>query len=98
MAIVGPWAISTYEGKVDWGVAPVPTSAGGGGDTVATFSDAKNIGMYVSCKNTGTAWDFLKYSTSVPSDGKLLDLTGQMPMRKGIETEYAAYFAAHKAT
>ncbi|WP_088288366.1 sugar ABC transporter substrate-binding protein [Kineosporia sp. A_224] len=96
MAIVGPWAISTYEGKVDWGVVPVPTSAGGGGDTVPTFSDAKNIGMYVSCKNTGTAWDFLKYSTSVAQDGKLLELTGQMPMRKGIETQYAAYFTAHK--
>ena len=96
MAIVGPWAISTYAGKVDWGVVPVPTQAGGGTDTVPTFSDAKNIGMYVSCKNTGTAWDFLKYSTSVAQDGKLLDLTGQMPLRSGIATQYAAYFAAHK--
>ena len=28
MAIVGPWAIASYKDKVDWGVAPVPTSEG----------------------------------------------------------------------
>ena len=30
MATVGPWAISVYKGKVDWGVVPVPTSQAGG--------------------------------------------------------------------
>src|SRR6202167_4488545 len=42
MAIVGPWAIASYQGKVDWGVVPVPTTAGSHGDQVPTFSDAKN--------------------------------------------------------
>ena len=28
MSIVGPWAISVYGDSVNWGVAPVPTSAG----------------------------------------------------------------------
>lgn len=28
MAIVGPWAIAAYKGKVTWGVVPVPTSQG----------------------------------------------------------------------
>ena len=28
MAIVGPWAIAVYKGKVDWGVVPVPTPQG----------------------------------------------------------------------
>ena len=64
MAIVGPWAIANYQGKVDWGVVPVPTTAGSHGDQVPTFSDAKNIAMYASCKNRGTAWNFLKFSTS----------------------------------
>jgi len=95
MASVGPWAIAAYKDKVDWGVVPVPTEQGTSGDQVPTFSDAKNIGMYASCKNRATAWDFMKFSTSVGQDGKLLTLTGQMPLRHGLQQEYASYFAAN---
>ena len=95
MAIVGPWAIADYQGVVDWGVVPLPTSQGNSLDTIATFSDAKNIGMYASCKNRGTAWDFLKFTTSASADGKLLTLTGQMPMRQGLQKAYASYFTAN---
>jgi multiple sugar transport system substrate-binding protein len=95
MAIVGPWAISVYQGKVDWGVVPVPTAQGSSGDQVPTFSDAKNIAIYASCKNRGTAWDFLKFSTSADQDGKLLDMTGQMPLRQNLQQQYPAYFTAH---
>ena len=28
MAVVGPWAIAVYKGKVNWGVVPVPTKDG----------------------------------------------------------------------
>ena len=97
MAIVGPWAIATYQGKVNWGVVPVPTTNGSHGDQVPTFSDAKNIAMYASCKNRGTAWDFLKFSTSAAADGKLLNMTGQMPMRQGMQQLYASYFKANPA-
>src|ERR1022692_2492794 len=97
MAIVGPWAIATYQGKVNWGVVPVPTTNGSHGDQVPTFSDAKNIAMYASCKNRGTAWDFLKFTTSAAADGKLLDMTGQMPMRQGMRNLYASYFKTHPA-
>ena len=97
MAIVGPWAIANYQGVVDWGVVPLPTSQGNSLDTIPTFSDAKNIAMYASCQNRGTAWDFLKYSTSVAEDGKLLAMTGQMPMRQGIQQLYASYFKANPA-
>jgi multiple sugar transport system substrate-binding protein len=96
MAIVGPWAIASYKGKVDWGVVPVPTAAGSS-PTAPTYSDAKNIGMYASCKNRGTAWDFLKFSTSADQDGQLLNLTGQMPIRQGLAQQYAAYFAKNPA-
>ena len=41
--------------------------------------------MYASCKNRGTAWDFLKFSTSTGEDGKLLTLTGQMPLRQNLQ-------------
>jgi multiple sugar transport system substrate-binding protein len=51
--------------------------------------------MYSSCKNRGAAWDFLKYTTSKTEDGKLLSLTGQMPLRQNIEQVYSSYFAAN---
>ena len=93
MAVVGPWAISNYKGKVDWGVVPVPTSTGMTPDKIHTFSDAKNVGMYASCQNKGTAWEFLKFSTSQDSDAQLLTLTGQMPLRKDVATVYADYLS-----
>jgi multiple sugar transport system substrate-binding protein len=51
--------------------------------------------MYTSCKNRGTAWEFLKFATSKASDGQLLTLTGQMPMRTDLVTTYPDYFTAH---
>jgi multiple sugar transport system substrate-binding protein len=95
MAIVGPWAIPVYGGKVNWGVAPVPTQDGMDASAIHTFSDEKSVAMYSSCKKQGTAWDFLKFATSKDSDGKLLDLTGQMPMRTDLPSAYASYFTAH---
>jgi len=95
MAIVGPWAIASYQGKVGWGLAPVPTS--NGQPSNHTFSDAKNVAMYASCTHRETAWDFLKFSTSQDQDGKFLQATGQMPMRTGVVTTYASYFAKNPA-
>jgi multiple sugar transport system substrate-binding protein len=92
MAAVGPWAIATYKGKVDWGVVPVPTSSGKSPEEIHTFSDAKNVAMYSACKNRGTAWDVLKFATSKEQDGKFLATTGQMPLRKDVSTTYADYF------
>ena len=93
MAVVGPWAIATYKGKVDWGVVPVPTSSGKPANEIHTFSDAKNVAMYSACKNRGTAWDVLKFATSQEQDGKFLTATGQMPLRKDVATAYPDYFA-----
>jgi multiple sugar transport system substrate-binding protein len=97
MSVVGPWAIPVYAGKVNWGVVPVPTSAGMAADQIHSFSDAKNIAIYSACKNQGTAWDLLKFSTSQAQDGALLNITGQMPLRKDVATVYASYLAAHPA-
>lgn len=49
--------------------------------------------MYASCQNRGTAWEFMKFSTSKDQDSQLLTLTGQMPLRKDVATTYADYFA-----
>jgi multiple sugar transport system substrate-binding protein len=95
MSIVGPWAIAVYGDKVDWGVAPLPTSGGKDPAQIQTFSDTKSIGMYSSCQNRATAWEFLKFATSQEQDGKLLEITGQMPMRDDLPTLYADYFKEH---
>jgi multiple sugar transport system substrate-binding protein len=93
MAIVGPWAVAVYEGKVDWGAAPVPTSAGTDPSGTFTFSDAKNVAMYSSCGNRGTAWEVLKFATSREQDGRFLEMTGQMPLRRDLQAAYPDYFA-----
>ena len=92
MAIVGPWAIAVYKGKVEWGAVPVPTSAAKPASDIHTFSDAKNVAMYTACKNRGTAWDVLKFATSKEQDGKLLEGSGQMPLRNDVAGAYPDYF------
>ncbi|UGS27013.1 extracellular solute-binding protein [Microbacterium resistens] len=93
MQLAGPWAIPSYADTVDVGFMPVPTKDGRENPT--TFADSKSVSMFTACKNQGTAWEFLKYSTSVDSDGQLLEETGQMPMRTDLESTYADYFAAN---
>jgi multiple sugar transport system substrate-binding protein len=95
MAIVGPWAIAVYGESVDWGAVPVPTSDGTSPEQTYTFSDAKNIGLYSACDNQGTAWEVLKFATSEEQDGKLLEMTGQMPMRTDLQGTYPDYFQEH---
>ena len=97
MAIVGPWAIPVYKDKVEWGSVPVPTSKGTPAKEIHTFSDAKNIAMYSACENRGTAWDLMKFATSEEQDGKLLEATGQMPMRTDLEGTYPDYFSKNPA-
>jgi multiple sugar transport system substrate-binding protein len=92
MATVGPWAIAVYGDSVNWGVTPVPTSAGMNPEETYTFSDAKNIGLYSACDNQQTAWEVLKFATSEEEDGKLLEMTGQMPLREDLQDAYPDYF------
>jgi multiple sugar transport system substrate-binding protein len=93
MAIVGPWAVAVYGDKIDWGVAPVPTSDAKPASEIKTFSDEKSIAMYSACKNRGTAWDLLKFATSKEQDGAFLEASGQMPMRTDLPGTYPEYFA-----
>jgi multiple sugar transport system substrate-binding protein len=97
MAIVGPWAIAVYGDKVKWGAAPVPTSTGKPAASIKTFSDAKNVAMYSACQNRATAWEVLKFATSQEQDGALLTQTGQMPLRKDLQTAYPDYFTKNPA-
>ncbi len=93
MQVAGPWAIAAYDGAIDVGFMPVPTPTGIPAEETYTFADAKNISMFTSCENQGTAWEFLKFTTSQEQDGELLAATGQMPMRAGLEDAYSDYFS-----
>ena len=95
MSIVGPWAVAVYGDKVNWGAVPVPTQDGVAPEETYTFSDAKNIGLYSACKNQETAWNVLEFATGEEQDGKLLETTGQMPIREDLPGTYADYFAKH---
>jgi multiple sugar transport system substrate-binding protein len=95
MSIVGPWAIAVYGDKINWGVAPVPTSEGISPEETYTFSDAKNVAIYSACNAQGTAWEVLKFATSEEQDGSLLEKTGQMPLRENIEAAFPDYFEVH---
>lgn len=95
MSLAGPWAIAAYKGKVNWGAVPVPAATAK--PATSTFSDAKNVAMYSACQNQGTAWEVMKFATSMEQDGKLLTGTGQMPMRKDLTTAYADYFTQNPA-
>jgi multiple sugar transport system substrate-binding protein len=95
MSIVGPWAIAVYGKKINWGAAPVPTSGGTAPEETYTFSDAKNVAIYSACTAQGTAWEVLKFATSQEQDGSLLEKTGQMPLREGVEAAFPDYFKAN---
>lgn len=91
MSMVGPWAVAVYT-DLDWDVVPVPTPDGMSPEEIYTFSDAKNVSIFSACKNQKTAFEYMKFATSEESDGQLLEMTGQMPLREGLEQKYAGFF------
>jgi multiple sugar transport system substrate-binding protein len=93
MTISGPWAVKVYDKKIDFGTVPVPTAGGTAAAQTNTFSDAKSVAMYSSCKNRGTAWDVMKFATIKKQDGTLLNTTGQMPMREDVAGTFPDFFA-----
>ncbi|MCI9888158.1 extracellular solute-binding protein [Micrococcales bacterium 31B] len=97
MQLAGPWAIASYKGKVNVGFMPVPTQDGKAADQITTFADSKNVSMFTTSKNQGTAWEFLKFASSKEQDGALLEATGQMPIRADLASAYPDYFAANPA-
>lgn len=95
MGIAGPWGAGQFDGKVEYGTVPIPTAAGTAADQTSTFADSKNVGLYSSCQNQQTAWEFLKFATDDENDLALLETTGQFPTRTDVP-ELAADFLAEK--
>lgn len=76
MGIAGPWGAGAFDGKVEYGVVPLPTAAGTAAADTYTFGDSKNVGLYTSCENKQTAWDFVKFSMDAENDLALLETWG----------------------
>jgi multiple sugar transport system substrate-binding protein len=95
LGIAGPWGAGAFDGKVNYGVVPLPTADGTAPEETYTFGDSKNVGLYTSCENQQTAWDFVKFSMSADNDLALLETTGQFPIRTDVSEIAADYLASN---
>ncbi|MBC7626580.1 extracellular solute-binding protein, partial [Ferruginibacter sp.] len=93
----GPWEISYLNNipnrnfEFDYFPPIVPDDHTG---PVFTYADPKNIVLFNSTANPQAAWDFVKTLVNKKGDLQLLEITGQLPRRKMLDTDifYADYF------
>ncbi|MCZ6818474.1 MAG: extracellular solute-binding protein, partial [Calditrichaeota bacterium] len=94
---VGPWEITHAEKfkpeGFEYDFAPVPVPDGFEGP-VYTYGDFKNIVIFRTSNKAEFAWEFVKFLISRKNDHRLLTITSQIPLRKGIlnDSLYAEYF------
>lgn len=95
--LAGPYNIAHIERfkpqGFEYGFMPIPVPEGYSGKPY-TYGDPKSIGIFRSGENPEIAWDFVKFYVSKYSDKRLLEITNQMPLRRGLLTDsyYADYF------
>jgi multiple sugar transport system substrate-binding protein len=93
----GPWEISYLNNipsrNFDFDYFPpiVPDDHTG---PVYTYADPKNIVMFNTCTDPRGAWQFLRTLVDKDGDLQLLEVTGQLPRRKNLDSDnyYADYF------
>lgn len=95
LGIAGPWGAGQFDGKVNYGIVPLPTADGTAPEETYTFGDSKNVGLYTACENKQTAWDFVKFSMDADNDLALLETTGQFPIRTDLSEVAGDYLAAN---
>jgi len=98
--VTGPWMVS-YIKKYKppgfrYGMTPilVPTERPG---PVHTYGDPKSIVIFSGTKFPQQSWEFVKFMTSRANDRLLLELTGQIPLRRDLVTDpfFAPFFDEH---
>jgi len=95
--ITGPWNISHTERfkpeGFEYAFGPIPVPDHFEGDHY-TFGDPKSIGIFSTTKHPEAAWEFVKFLISRQSDLRLLQICGQLPLRKELVNDplYATYF------
>ena len=90
MTITGPFALPDLKKQapdMEIGVAPIPVPDGQEGKEVITYGDPKNIGIFSTTKHPKEAWELRKFLISKENDRKFLEMTQQIPFRKGIDQD-----------
>ena len=86
----GPWEIAHLNGlpnkNFDYAYSepPVPDDHKG---PIYTYADPKNIVIFNNCRNPRMAWNFIETIIDKSGDLQLLQITGQLPRRKNLETD-----------
>ncbi len=86
----GPWEIQ-YLNRIpdrhfayDYYVPPVPDDHVG---PVFTYADPKNMVIFNTCTRPQEAWEFIKTIVDKNGDMQLLEISGQLPRRKNLDTD-----------
>jgi len=85
----GPWTIEQNERfkskgfEYDFYQMPIPDSMTG---PVYSYGDPKNLVIFSTCSDPQTAWKFLMTMLTAEADKDFLQLSGQFPRRKDINT------------
>lgn len=96
----GPWQIGWLEDNAppgfDYAVAPLPLPDAYTGPAY-TYGDYKNIVVFSTTEHPEAAWRFARYLVSRQADLRLLELTRQIPVRRGLlgDSLYADFFASN---
>ncbi|MBK9983060.1 MAG: extracellular solute-binding protein [Saprospiraceae bacterium] len=96
----GPWTIEQNEKfkpegfQYEFDFVPVPDTMTG---PVFSYGDPKNIVIFNTCSDPEKAWSFLRTLLSTEADIDFLQLSGQFPRRKDINTnplflDYLKYY------
>ncbi len=86
----GPWEISYLNNlpnrgfEYDYYQQIVPDDHAG---PIYTYADPKNIVIFNTTRDAQASWEFIKTLISKEGDLQLLQLTGQLPRRKNVETD-----------
>ncbi len=100
MIITGPYTVSHIEKfkpdgfEYDLFPIPVPDDYDG---PVYTYGDHKNISIFGTTEYPEETWEFAKFLISKDADRRLLELTSQIPIRKGLASDpfFEPYFLEH---
>lgn len=96
----GPWSVAWLEENAppdfDYGFVPLPVPDEHEGP-IYTYGDYKNIAIFSSTQHPEEAWAFARYLVSRRADLLLLEMTRQIPVRRGLlsDSTFKAFFDAH---
>ncbi|MFH2203378.1 MAG: extracellular solute-binding protein [Elusimicrobiota bacterium] len=91
MNVAGPWILKYYERRkpdLKFGVSPIPVPDGQAGP-VHTYGDPKNIVIFSATRHPEESWEFAKFLISERADRMLIEVTNQIPLRRGLAEDPA---------